>query len=84
MSILYTITTINARSQRGVVININSAEIAKMAGVSRSTVSRVINGYSNVPPETREKVEAAIKKYGYTPYHRISFHPKELEPTLFG
>lgn len=67
MSILYTITTINASLQRGVVININSAEIAKMAGVSRSTVSRVINGYSNVPPETREKVEAAIKKYGYTP-----------------
>lgn len=27
---------------------------------------------------------AAIKKYGYTPYHRMSFHPKELEPTLFG
>ncbi len=26
---------------------------------------------------------AAIKKYGYTPEHRRSFHPKELEPTLF-
>lgn len=26
---------------------------------------------------------AAIRKYGYTPYHRMSFHPKELEPTLF-
>ncbi len=26
---------------------------------------------------------AAIKKYGYTPYHRMSFHPKALEPTLF-
>lgn len=26
---------------------------------------------------------AAIKKYGYTPLHRMSFHPKELEPTLF-
>lgn len=26
---------------------------------------------------------AAIKKYGYTPEHRKSFHPKELEPTLF-
>lgn len=26
---------------------------------------------------------AAIKKYGVTPYHRKSFHPKELEPTLF-
>lgn len=26
---------------------------------------------------------AAIKRYGYTPEHRKSFHPKELEPTLF-
>lgn len=26
---------------------------------------------------------AAIKKYGYTEHHRKSFHPKELEPTLF-
>lgn len=26
---------------------------------------------------------AAIKEYGYTPLHRMSFHPKELEPTLF-
>ena len=26
---------------------------------------------------------AAIRKYGYTPHHRRSFHPKELEPTLF-
>ncbi len=26
---------------------------------------------------------AAIRKLGYTPEHRKSFHPKELEPTLF-
>ena len=26
---------------------------------------------------------AAIRKYGYSPHHRMSFHPKELEPTLF-
>lgn len=26
---------------------------------------------------------AAIKEFGYTPYHRKSFHPKKLEPTLF-
>ena len=26
---------------------------------------------------------AAIKKYGYTEHHRRSFHPKDLEPTLF-
>lgn len=45
----------------------NSSEIAKLAGVSRSTVSRVVNGYTNVPPATKERVMEIIRKYGYTP-----------------
>lgn len=32
---------------------------------------------------TKEHI-AAIISHGYTPWHRKSFHPKELEPTLFG
>lgn len=36
----------------------------------------------NMGYPTREHIEA-IKRYGYTPYHRRSFHPKKLEPTLF-
>ncbi len=36
----------------------------------------------NMGYPTPEHIQA-IKKYGYTPYHRMSFHPKELEPTLF-
>lgn len=36
----------------------------------------------NMGYPTREHIEA-IKKWGYTPFHRRSFHPKELEPTLF-
>ena len=31
---------------------------------------------------TKEHIEA-LRKYGPTPYHRRSFHPKELEPSLF-
>jgi len=46
----------------------NSSDIAKFAGVSRSTVSRVINNYSNVPEETREKVLKIIKEYDYVPH----------------
>ncbi|GAE36133.1 LacI family DNA-binding transcriptional regulator [Halalkalibacter akibai] len=46
---------------------INSAQIAKLAGVSRSTVSRVINNYPNVPSETREKVMKIIKENDYFP-----------------
>jgi LacI family transcriptional regulator len=46
---------------------INSLEIARLAGVSRSTVSRVINNYANVPAETREKVMRVIQQYNYVP-----------------
>lgn len=46
---------------------INSTQIAELAGVSRSTVSRVINNYPSVPPETREKVMKFIKEYNYFP-----------------
>ena len=31
---------------------------------------------------TREHIDA-LKEYGPSPYHRRSFHPKELEPSLF-
>ncbi len=46
---------------------VTSNDIAKLAGVSRSTVSRVINGYSNVPPETRSAVMKVIKENHYYP-----------------
>lgn len=36
----------------------------------------------NMGYPTHEHIEA-IQKYGYTPYHRKSFHVKELETTLF-
>ncbi|MGL4628207.1 MAG: LacI family DNA-binding transcriptional regulator [Cetobacterium sp.] len=48
-------------------MKINSTKVAQLAGVSRSTVSRVINNYSNVPPETKEIVLKAIKELGYIP-----------------
>ncbi|AOZ92037.1 LacI family DNA-binding transcriptional regulator [Paenibacillus crassostreae] len=44
-----------------------SEDIAKLAGVSRSTVSRVINNYSNVPEKTREKVMKIVEEYHYEP-----------------
>ena len=46
---------------------IKSEEIAKIVGVSRSTVSRVINNYPNVSDETRKKVIEAIEEYKYRP-----------------
>ncbi|MDO8150002.1 LacI family DNA-binding transcriptional regulator [Isoptericola sp. b408] len=40
-------------------------EVARMAGVSTSTVSHVLNGTRPVRPATRKRVAAAIEKTGY-------------------
>ena len=40
-------------------------EVARLAGVSTSTVSHVLNGTRNVEPATRRKVRDAIEKTGY-------------------
>ena len=42
-------------------------DVAKEAGVSLATISRVINGAENVSPEIRSRVQEAIKKLGYFP-----------------
>lgn len=42
-------------------------DVAAEAGVSRETVSRVINKKDRVAPETQARVEAAIAKLGYRP-----------------
>ena len=40
-------------------------DVARLAGVSQQTVSRVVNGHTNVAPEIRERVEAAIAQLRY-------------------
>ncbi|MFL6077981.1 MAG: LacI family DNA-binding transcriptional regulator [Mycobacteriales bacterium] len=42
-------------------------DVAAVAGVSRATVSRVINGIRNVDPAIQETVHAAIAATGYVP-----------------
>ena len=42
-------------------------DVARVAGLSRSTVSRVINGSRNFDPEVREAVRRAIAETGYVP-----------------
>ncbi|MBL8360994.1 MAG: LacI family DNA-binding transcriptional regulator [Rubrivivax sp.] len=51
--------------QRGGVATIE--DVARHAGVSPMTVSRVINGAANVRPTTREKVVASIAALSYVP-----------------
>ena len=50
-------------------------EVAKRAGVSPATVSRVINGTARVDEEKRERVEKAIEETG--------FRPNELARALY-
>ncbi|MCQ3929858.1 MAG: LacI family transcriptional regulator [Chloroflexi bacterium] len=42
-------------------------EVGKLAGVSRATVSRVVNGYPHIRPEIRERVQRVIDETGYRP-----------------
>ncbi|MFN3616010.1 MAG: PfkB family carbohydrate kinase, partial [Rubrimonas sp.] len=42
-------------------------DVAQQAGVSVGTVSHVLNGSAKVRPETRERVEAAIRLLAYRP-----------------
>ena len=48
---------------RGVTLD----EVARLAGVSRATVSRVVNGNPKVAPDVRRTVERAVDRLGYVP-----------------
>ncbi|WAG67738.1 LacI family transcriptional regulator [Clostridium estertheticum] len=48
-------------------MNLNIYDIAKEAGVSITTVSRVLNHKENISNKTKEKVEKILKKYNYIP-----------------
>jgi DNA-binding LacI/PurR family transcriptional regulator len=67
------------------------AQIAERAGVSVPTVSKVINGRADVAAETRRRVEAAIREFGYqrpssvgrrTALLEVIFHELESEWAL--
>lgn len=63
---------------------ITISDVAKEAGVSISTVSKVLNGWSTISPSTREKVQAAIQKLNYTPNARaVNFARKATMNIVF-
>jgi DNA-binding LacI/PurR family transcriptional regulator len=55
------------------------AHIARQAGVSSPTVSKVINGRKDVSVETRRRVEALIREQGYQPQRRATQSAPLLE-----
>lgn len=46
---------------------ITISAIARAAGVSVPTVSRVVNGHADVSPQTRERVEELLREHRYRP-----------------
>ncbi|UXY10472.1 trehalose operon repressor TreR [Kosakonia sp. ML.JS2a] len=42
-------------------------DIARLSGVGKSTVSRVLNNESGVSQRTRERVEAVVNQHGFSP-----------------
>ena len=45
----------------------NIKELAKKLGLSITTVSRALGGYSDVSEKTRERVKKYANKYHYSP-----------------
>lgn len=59
------------------MVSIN--DVAKRAGVAKSTVSKVLNNYSLVSEKTRLKVEKAVEELGYVPNSiAVSLSKKEF------
>jgi LacI family transcriptional regulator len=46
---------------------VTSRDVARVAGVSQATVSRVLQNSVHVRPETRDRVMTALKEVGYIP-----------------
>src|SRR3954471_14413687 len=42
-------------------------DVARVAGVSHQTVTRLLKGYAGIRPETRDRVAEAIRELGYRP-----------------
>ncbi len=55
------------------------AQVAELAGVSIATVSKVVNGRSEVAPQTRARVESVIRKHGYRRQKKASSPAALLE-----
>ena len=59
------------------------AKVARIAGVSAPTVSKVLNGRAGVAPETRQRVEALLREHGYQRPETVQRTP-DVEVVFFG
>lgn len=47
--------------------SVTITDVARYVGVAKGTVSRVLNNYTDISPETRERILKAVKELGYEP-----------------
>jgi DNA-binding LacI/PurR family transcriptional regulator len=62
--------------------NITIHDVAEIAGVSISTVSRVVNDLGRVAPETKRKVESAIRRLNFQPNSRAQALSRKRTDTI--
>src|SRR6188768_241881 len=65
-------------ASRGVVM----LDVARVAGVSQKTVSRVVNRSPHVRPQVRDKVNQAIEQLGYRPNVAAQILRRERSHTI--
>ena len=58
-------------------------DVARRAGVSKSTVSNVVRGIRSITPETQHKVRRAIEELGYRP-NILARQMVRQRTTIFG
>jgi LacI family transcriptional regulator len=57
-------------------------DVAKQLGLSRITLSRVINGHDNVSPRTRKRVLDYMKETGYQPHYAARILTQKKSNTI--
>lgn len=63
-------------------VSITISDIAESAGVSKATVSRVLNTPELVDEKTRDKIEKVMKEYHYTPSATARNLSKQISSTI--
>lgn len=67
LSLIWSHLSGSAPRKREILPNFTLEDVAKLAGVSRSTVSRVVNERPNVRQDVRKRVLEVIQETGYHP-----------------
>jgi LacI family transcriptional regulator len=61
---------------------IDSVGIARLVGVARSTVSKVVNGYPHIAPDTRARILQAVRAHQYHPNYSAQILAGKKTKTL--